>query len=66
MHTILPYYIATGPVRGPCKHRHRLPARAAECARRDHRRCAKLGGGAYSDRGVYVVTGVPGAYVPRV
>ena len=41
---------AVGSVRG---HAHRTEAAAEACALRDQRRCASLGGGAYSDRAVH-------------
>jgi hypothetical protein len=47
-----PTYAAVGSVRGSCGHAHRTYGAAARCAARDDARCARLGGGAYSDRTV--------------
>lgn len=44
MATIRIYYVATGPVRGDCGHRHRTLTAAMRCVDRDARACAKLGG----------------------
>jgi len=46
------WYIASGEIRGDCGHRHRTIGTARLCAEKDWERCARLGGGAYSDRGV--------------
>jgi len=46
----LTHYTAHGPVRGSCGHAHKTLAAARKCAARDRRACARLGGGAYSDR----------------
>lgn len=52
-------YEARGSVRGSCGHGHRTIKAAEECAMRDRLACAKLGGGAYSDRIVCRVGGEP-------
>lgn len=49
-------YTTKGSVRGQCGHMHRTIDSADRCAAKDRRDCAGLGGGAYSDREVYVVT----------
>ena len=43
-------YEARGSVRGSCGHIHRSIGAAVRCARKDQASCARLGGGAYSDR----------------
>lgn len=43
-------YHAIGDVRGSCRHKHRTIAAAVACQDRDANACARLGGGAYSDR----------------
>lgn len=43
-------YTTTGSVRGCCGHHHLTLKAAFDCLERDKRACAKLGGGAYSDR----------------
>ena len=45
-------YKCVGSVRGTCGIAHRSLAAAHECCARDRRKCAGLGGGAYSDRRV--------------
>ena len=50
-------YHAIGSVRGSCGHTHLTPESAARCAQRDSRACHRLGGGAYSDRGVERIDG---------
>lgn len=51
-------YEARGAVRGNCGHAHRSEDAALACIERDRKRCAALGGGAYSDR-VVVTTRPP-------
>lgn len=43
-------YRAVGSVRGDCGHEHKTAGAAWDCVHRDSRRCAALGGCAYSDR----------------
>ncbi len=49
------YYIAHGSICGTCAHNHRTIATAYRCAVKHHRDVRSLGGGSYSDRGVYAV-----------
>jgi hypothetical protein len=42
------YFIAVGPVRGACGHKHQSEAAAEACGAADQRACGKQGG--YSDR----------------
>ena len=51
-----PYYVASGPVRGDCPHRHETPEAADRCAQADRRECSALPGGCYSDRSAYRVS----------
>lgn len=50
MKTSKPYYIASGPVRGECAHKHRTLAGAERCAADDRATVRAFGGGAFSDR----------------
>jgi len=50
-----PRWTVSGAVRGECGHRHKTKAAAKTCADKDAKACRALGGGAYSDRGVYRV-----------
>lgn len=43
-------YTTRGSVRGGCGHKHLTVSAAQRCADADQRACARLGGGAYSDR----------------
>ena len=52
MKTTTVTYCAHGSVRGRCAHSHRTIVAAFACAQRDAASCARLGGGAYSDRTV--------------
>jgi hypothetical protein len=54
-----PYFVARGPVRGDCGHKHRTHEAAEACADKDARACRSLGGGAYSDRVVVEVAREP-------
>lgn len=47
------YFVASGPVRGTCPHKHTSRATAEQCAAKDRRDCRQLGGGAYSDRAAH-------------
>jgi hypothetical protein len=47
------YYIAKGPIRGPCEHKHRTIDYAYHCLRQDHKAAEK--DGTLSDRRVYAV-----------
>lgn len=46
------YYVAHGPVRGGCRHRHETAELAEKCREKDAKACKKQGG--YSDRVVLV------------
>jgi len=54
------HYTTYGSVRGTCGHHHRTLKGACRCLIEDQTRCHALGGGARSDRGIYVTPGRPG------
>lgn len=45
---LITYYVASGPIRGGCRHKHRTPESAEKCRVKDAKACKKQGG--YSDR----------------